>query len=1283
MSKLTLVDLASLTNETSAISTINANNATLEERFDNTLSRDGSTPNEMEANLDMNGFRILNLPDAVAPQEPATLSQVQDTVDNFVAERVFFSSIADATDADIPAAATDVFIGQKLVNYKLRTSEPTHPGFKFQDGSNRWWSPDWYILVAQGESNAIGNPNATDGDFTTNENVYAWYPDTSELKVADPTDQVAPWRVTTNPVNNMYFHAAKKVCELQERPVALVLYGVPGTFAWQWIQDSAIDQSLINSNAAGASWTWTGVHYVTSKGYVEAVLTLLDRDTVDACCITQGINGDDSVGYSDNRIIYQAWIDQLRAESWVTDKTPILFTEHINSVGTTSGAVYRTNWTFRDLASGSDPYIGLVHAGDLEDVGDSVHFTGTSLQIMGENIGAKLQVVPFIADSAVGAVERMAYADLYPIGNSTTTSESAPYVLYDGSDNTLVRVTRTSSDAYLEFDPENWKNNQSIRIVNNGTKVTWMRSQAYTTTTATGDGSTKSFTVPDDASYNVYVGNLLSPAATLTSATGDGSTTAYTIPSSNTYNAVYVNGTLKTITTDYTIAGTTLTFLSAPTNGHAIKIYTSNTINAHYQWDSTTTRFINAPASGAAIVIRSSDNANTLANPHSSQNDQYSPVEGYVPLFPGETVRYLRGTPGGGIYEWRLVEFMGGPDQVYAVGVPSGTSSGSPYVVPVQRRKSMVVRSLQASPYVEINADNYPVVGEITFINDGSGDMTIQRPTNSTQLFWNSGTNTWDTSYALTAGQAVTFTKVNNGDSISRLRAISSSAASTTPGGADTYVQFNDGGVFGGVAGFTFDSTKKTLSLASASQTTNTPVFAMSQTWNNSGVSFHGLRLNITDTNSASTAKFVDFQVSSVSKFSVRKDGQITASDYNGPLTSATGLPLSTGITGFGSGVATFLATPSSANLAAALTDETGTGSVVFNTNPSLSGTLTLDSDVKLLRTGSNTLAMRNSTTGQKFEVFVTYTDASNYTKLYIDGANYEFGATGAGTGINPAMSVTSQGHLIMQAGSGGSIFNKIGGTTRWVVDNGFYTPSTGDWVPGANNSYSIGYNGQTVKNIFITGNMNDTNGNELLGWGATASAVNYVKITNSATGNAAKVEAVGDDTNVSLNLASKGTGQVTHNTYQVPIMVASSGAAASHTGNTTRTAKFSCTIPANSMGPNGWIRVTFGHSHTSSANAKTVDIKLGGTTFLNLSGFTSTTSARYQYMIFNRNATNSQVGASATQAGGGWGTNTAAVATGAEDTTASKTLEIGVTLANSGETITIEYATVEVCYGT
>jgi hypothetical protein len=61
----------------------------------------------------------------------------------------------------------------------------------------------------------------------------------------------------------------------------------------------------------------------------------------------------------------------------------------------------------------------------------------------------------------------------------------------------------------------------------------------------------------------------------------------------------------------------------------------------------------------------------------------------------------------------------------------------------------------------------------------------------------------------------------------------------------------------------------------------------------------------------------------------------ILGTPTSGTLSNCTGLPVA-GVTGLGANVATFLATPSSANLAAALTDETGTGAAVFANTPTL-----------------------------------------------------------------------------------------------------------------------------------------------------------------------------------------------------------------------------------------------------------------------------------------------------------------------------------------------------------
>jgi hypothetical protein len=76
----------------------------------------------------------------------------------------------------------------------------------------------------------------------------------------------------------------------------------------------------------------------------------------------------------------------------------------------------------------------------------------------------------------------------------------------------------------------------------------------------------------------------------------------------------------------------------------------------------------------------------------------------------------------------------------------------------------------------------------------------------------------------------------------------------------------------------------------------------------------------------------------------------------SGTLTNATGLPISTGVSGLGTGVATFLATPSSANLDSAVTDDTGSGLLVFNTSPTFDGTLSVvnSTDNTMLRIGNS-----------------------------------------------------------------------------------------------------------------------------------------------------------------------------------------------------------------------------------------------------------------------------------------------------------------------------------------
>jgi hypothetical protein len=106
--------------------------------------------------------------------------------------------------------------------------------------------------------------------------------------------------------------------------------------------------------------------------------------------------------------------------------------------------------------------------------------------------------------------------------------------------------------------------------------------------------------------------------------------------------------------------------------------------------------------------------------------------------------------------------------------------------------------------------------------------------------------------------------------------------------------------------------------------------------------------------------------------------------------------------------------------------------------------------------------------------------------------------------------------------------------TGQWNIDN---IRVDGNVISSTNTNGNIdltpnGTGRTTVTNLtttsprIVTG-INDTNGNELFLFTATASAVNEFSVTNGATGTGATLAASGGDTNINLRLAPKGTGQV------------------------------------------------------------------------------------------------------------------------------------------------------------
>lgn len=177
----------------------------------------------------------------------------------------------------------------------------------------------------------------------------------------------------------------------------------------------------------------------------------------------------------------------------------------------------------------------------------------------------------------------------------------------------------------------------------------------------------------------------------------------------------------------------------------------------------------------------------------------------------------------------------------------------------------------------------------------------------------------------------------------------------------------------------------------------------------------------------------------------------------SGTLTSCTGLPISTGVSGLGTNVATFLATPTSANLAAALTDETGSGAAVFATSPTLiTPTLGVAS-----ATSINKVAFTAPATGSTLTIAdgKTLTASNTLTFTGTDSSSVAFGAGGTvaytGGNLSQFAATTSAqlaGVISDETGTGALVFATsptlttpvLGTPTSGTLTNCTGLPTTG-----------------------------------------------------------------------------------------------------------------------------------------------------------------------------------------------------------------------------------------------
>jgi len=234
------------------------------------------------------------------------------------------------------------------------------------------------------------------------------------------------------------------------------------------------------------------------------------------------------------------------------------------------------------------------------------------------------------------------------------------------------------------------------------------------------------------------------------------------------------------------------------------------------------------------------------------------------------------------------------------------------------------------------------------------------------------------------------------------------------------------------------------LIASNVTHTTSAPILDLAQTWNATAVTFTGLKLNVTDTASATGSLLADFQVGGTSKISIDKTGKVLTNNY--------------GFDG-ASGRFTFYNGTSPAG---------AVNTAVWNLNSGQSmgwssGNADGNPDARLNRDAAQIIAQRNGVNAQSFRVYNTYTDSSNYERAVIDWTTntntLTIGTQKAGSGtaarrvrLNSAENIdyyiSDTTRVFQMATNGNTSYNSM----NWQYYSGAGAPTTATtpWNNGA-----------------------------------------------------------------------------------------------------------------------------------------------------------------------------------------------------------------------------------------
>lgn len=205
-------------------------------------------------------------------------------------------------------------------------------------------------------------------------------------------------------------------------------------------------------------------------------------------------------------------------------------------------------------------------------------------------------------------------------------------------------------------------------------------------------------------------------------------------------------------------------------------------------------------------------------------------------------------------------------------------------------------------------------------------------------------------------------------------------------------------------------------------------------------------------------------------------------------------------------------------------------GTLVPTKIPSLSDQADIQAALRVYHYGSYTFDTAETNTANLINPSVAYT---------INNLQSQITAL-SGAAPLQATSFNAKGDLLSASANDTLAVLSVGSNGRVLTANSATTSGL-EWVTPevtATSTNNLSNKTLTAPKFVDLGFIADANGNELLVMDTVASAVNEIKVANAATGSNPSIAAQGGDTDVSLNLVSKGIGTVQANGIDIATVV-------------------------------------------------------------------------------------------------------------------------------------------------